>query len=170
MTKDKQAALIGILLSAAIAILAVFGYNVIVVQPQFAALRAQATPSGLAAAPGDTNFTNLVAEDITATDDLVVIDDISIGATPEYPVTNGANDQEISFGRILTPVAAATVSAATHGVSTPVAAGCSPTNPTYAGGWTCAAAIGSSGQITLTVLENDATPAAGALNWWVMGQ
>lgn len=162
MSKDTQSKLISILISFLIAVLAIFGYNIVVVQPQIAALQAQAP--AFASAVGDTNFTNIVAEDITATDDLIV------GATPEYPITNGTNDQEISFGRLLTPVSAATVAAATHGVSTPIAAGCSPTIPTYASGWGCVAAIGSSGQITITVLEADATPVAGAVNWWVMGQ
>lgn len=181
MSKDTQGKLISIALTALVAILTVFGYNVLIVQPQIAALEAQAAPA-FAGAVGDTNFTNVVAEDITATDDLAVTDDVvissdlqvvgnlSVNATPEYPITNGTDDQEISFGRILTPVAAATVAAAAHGVSTPIAAGCSPTIPAIGGGWTCAAAIGSSGQITLTVLEADATPVAGALNWWVMGQ
>ena len=173
MNKEQRSALIGVLLSALVAILSIFGYNVVVVQPALSALRAAAGP-GFAAAVGDTNFTNVVAEDVTASDDvsagddLIVTDDLSIAG--EYAVTNGSNDQEIGFGRLLTPVAAATILPAVHGVSTPVAAGCSPLAPSYSGAWTCAAAIGSAGQITVTVLENDATPVAGALGYWVVGQ
>jgi hypothetical protein len=41
MSKDMQAKLISILLTAVIAILTAFGYQIIIVQPQIAALQTQ---------------------------------------------------------------------------------------------------------------------------------
>lgn len=65
MSDKQKTALISIALSAIVAVLAVFGYNVMVVQPEVAALNAQIDqlqqpleePAG---AVGDTNLTNLV--------------------------------------------------------------------------------------------------------------
>lgn len=65
MSDKQKTALISIALSAIVAVLAVFGYNVVVVQPEVAALNAQIDqlqqpPEEPAGAVGDTNLTNLV--------------------------------------------------------------------------------------------------------------
>lgn len=65
MSDKQKTALISIGLSAVVAVLAVFGYNVMVVQPEVAALNAQIAqleqpPEEPAGAVGDTNLTNLV--------------------------------------------------------------------------------------------------------------
>ena len=65
MSDKQKTALISIALSAIVAVLAVFGYNVVVVQPEVAALneqidQLQQPPEEPAGAVGDTNLTNLV--------------------------------------------------------------------------------------------------------------
>lgn len=62
MSQDKISKIIGIVLSLVIALLAVFGYDVGVIQP-----REAAPQQGLSRAVGDTNFYNVVADNnITA--------------------------------------------------------------------------------------------------------
>ncbi len=79
MNKATLSKILSIVLTAVLALAAVFGYNVAIVQPQLAALQAQ-----IAAAPpqfgtrGITHYSELSAADITATDDLTVGDAASI--------------------------------------------------------------------------------------------
>lgn len=99
MSDKQKTALISIALSAVVAVLAVFGYNVIVVQPEVAALNAQIDqlqqpmddPAG---AVGDTNFTNLVASgDVTVGDDLAVTGDTTL--TGGLTVTGGVTGTNV---------------------------------------------------------------------------
>ena len=79
MNKATLSKILSIVLTAVLALAAVFGYNVAIAQPQLAALQAQ-----IAAAPpqfgtrGITHYSELSAANITATDDLTVGDAASI--------------------------------------------------------------------------------------------
>lgn len=173
MSKGQTSAVISVLVSAAIALLAIFGYNVIVVQPAVQDMQQavqelnEPLPGFDVASSGVSNFNDIEVDNVTAAT-AVVGQSVRVGT--DYAVEASAAGQELYFRTQLTPVAVSTVSAATHGVQTPVAAGCSPRAPNYAGAWGCRTAIGASGQITITMMENDATPVAGSYSVWIMGQ
>lgn len=67
MDKSTISKILTIVLTAAVALAAVFGYDIGVIQPREvgAGLRPAPAPAPASRAVGDTNFTNLVAEDLT---------------------------------------------------------------------------------------------------------
>lgn len=185
MSKGQTSAVISIVLSAAIALLAVFGYNVLVVQPQMEALEAQVEgPAG-----GTTNFGELEASGLAVTAPTAVgtatpgalIDssgvskllevrdagtpvfgvlnggNVQVSAAGDYPVEHALPGREYAFGTI-SNVTAATVAPTVHALSTVTAYGCQVKNPTVSTGWSCGVNIGASNQLTVTVYEIDATP------------
>lgn len=92
MSKGQTSAVISIVLSAAIALLAVFGYNVLVVQPQMEALEAQVMgPAG-----GTTNFDDLDVDSLTTTDLTVsnapVIGGVTLAATDPLTISGVLTD------------------------------------------------------------------------------
>lgn len=89
---------------------------------------------------------------------LMVQDTLNYGADALYPVGNSANGKKLSFGTVLTPVAVATVPASAHTLATVVFTSCEPVNKVAGGAWNCAARIGSSNQITLSLYTLSATP------------
>lgn len=98
MSKETWGQVMGIVLSAAIALAAVFGYNIIVVQPQMTEMEAQiaaaSEPVGVGSrAVGDTNFTNLV---VVVGDDVTITGGLSVtgGVTGTNVLTTG--DQTVA--------------------------------------------------------------------------
>lgn len=169
MSKGQTSAVISIVLSAAIALLAVFGYNVLVVQPQMEALEAQV--EGPAGAEGDTNLTNLVLSgDLTVGDDAVISGDLQYGTDSTYPLGSDASGQLYEFGA----TGAISVTAVTPvAISTVTAFGCNVNSPT--GAANKCGAVSSGGTITFTVYNSAVTPvavvtphAAGA-SFWIAG-
>ena len=112
MTKDQTSQLIGILISAAIAIAAIFGYNIVVVNPQIEAIEQQqeqvlAAIQGLALVPEQgivgqnvTGFTSVnVEQDLAVGDDTTLADatvDDWFGITPSTTIS-------VTAGSIITP-------------------------------------------------------------------
>ncbi len=188
MSDKQKTALISIALSAIVAVLAVFGYNVVVVQPQIAALEAQVAegPAG-----GTTNFGELELSGVAVTaptsvgtaTPAAIIDSSGVSAlfevrdsaTPQFRVLNGGNVQvsaagdypvenavagrEYAFGATGN-IMSATVVPTLHALSTVTAYGCSVKAPVFSasGAWSCGAAIGGSNQITLTLYNFAGTP------------
>jgi len=160
MSKEQTSAIIGIVLSAAIALLAVFGYNVMVVEPKLDALEAQiAVLAWEPPAGGVTNFDSLeLAGDITFNGGV-------------YPVGTGASGLLYEAGRRANVTKAAITPMA---ISTVEAYGCTVVNPVATGGWHCGAQIGAGNRITMTVYNLAATPVPTAqvrdVNFWVSGK
>ena len=117
---------------------------------------------GPQSASGDTNFTNL---DLSGT--------LNYGSQNLYPIGNTASNKEFAFGLVATPVQKATVPASVHGLATVTAVDCVPQRPALSGAWSCMAEVGASNQITLTLLEFDATPVPtasyGGIRWTAAG-
>lgn len=116
MTKDQTSQLIGILISAAIAIAAIFGYNIMVVNPQIEAIEQQqaqvlAAIQGLAVPEQGivgqtvTGFTSVnVSDDLEVGDDLTVTDatleDATIG---DWLILSPSTTISVTSGGIITP-------------------------------------------------------------------
>jgi len=112
MDKPTWSKVLSILLTAVIALAAVIGYDITIIQP-----RAAAPP--LTRAAGDTNFTNVVAEDISANDDLSVGDDATI--TGDLTVTGALTLQGVAVSGPIRYGSASTVISGTtiaHGLAT----------------------------------------------------
>jgi hypothetical protein len=186
MSDKQKTALISIALSAIVAVLAVFGYNVVVVQPQIAALEAQV---GEGPAGGTTNFGELELSGVAVTaptsvgtaTPAAIIDSSGVSAlfevrdsaTPQFRVLNGGNVQvsaagdypvenavagkEYAFGSTGN-IMSATVVPTIHALSTVSAYGCNVKAPAFNGASSCGAGLGSSNQITLTLYNFSGTP------------
>jgi len=165
MEKSTVSMIASIVLTAVIALLAVFGYNIAVVQPQLEALQAsveQLTMMVEGPAGGTTNL-----------DSLTLSGNLQYGTQALYPVGAATSGKELAPGTVLTPVQKATVPASVHALSTVTWAQCEPRTKSFSGAWTCGAQIGSSNQLTLTLYNAAATPvptaAYGAINWMAAG-
>lgn len=96
-----------------------------------------------------------------------------IGTKNVYPVGNASAGKIYASGMTSGVIQAATLVPTAYAISTVTSYGCAPKNPAYSGAWTCGASLGASNQITITLYENDATPAPTAASqkavWWVSG-
>ena len=115
MTKEQTSLVIGAVLSAVIAILAAFGYNVIVVQPQIAAIeqtqqqilglvQAGAGEQGIAGQTV-TGFTSVnVTDDLAVGDDLTALD-AAIGdlTADDWLILTPSTVISVTSGGIITP-------------------------------------------------------------------
>ena len=160
MTHDQKTALISAVISFVIALLAIFGYNVVVVQPAIDQVMALSLMEPARAA------TNL--------DDLTLIGDLRFGPNGLYPVGSQTSGNRLVPGTVLTPVQKATVPATVHNLATVTWAQCEPRTKSFTGAWTCGTQIGASNQLTLTLYNTSATPvptaAWGGINWIAAGR
>lgn len=162
MSDKQKTALISIVLSAVVAVLAVFGYNVVVVQPQIAELESQLTvvdgPASLT-----TNFGELELSGVAVTaptsvgtaTPAAIIDSSGVSAlfevrdsaTPQFRVLNGGNVQVSAAGDYPVEnavagreyafgstgnIMSATVVPTLHALSTVTAYGCNVKAPVFA--------------------------------------
>ena len=117
MTKDQTSQLIGILISAAIAIAAIFGYNIVVVNPQIEAIEQQqeqvlAAIQGLALVPEQ----GIVGQTVTGFTSVNVTDDLAVG--DDFTALDGTiGDLTADDWLILTP--STVISVTSGGIITP---------------------------------------------------
>lgn len=129
----------------------------------------QPVDEGPMSASGDTNLTNLVLSG-----NLDAGGTLNYGSQNLYPVGFSTPGKEFASGVIATPVQKATVPASVHGLATVEAVECSPRTVAFAGAWTCYAQVGTSNQLTLTLLTSGATPVPtasyGGIRWMAAGK
>ena len=167
MSDKQKTALISIALSAIVAVLAVFGYNVVVVQPEVAALNAQIDqlqqpPEEPAGAVGDTNLTNLVLSgDLTVGDDAAVTGDMAI--TGGLSVTGGVTGTNVlvTGNQTIAGIKTFSTAIAVGAVTGPVTL----TGPTAVATATPAAVVNNLGAANVSFeVRDSATPVFQVLN------
>lgn len=99
------------------------------------------------------------------------VDDLTVGGL--YPMVAVGSGKKSAAGMTSGVIQSATVVPTAYAISTVTAYGCGPKTPAYSGAWECRASLGASNQITITLIENDATPVPTAAYqqavWWVQG-
>lgn len=115
-----------------------------------------------AGAYGDTNVTNLDASGY-----------LNYGPADLYPVGNPVDGTKFGAGMTAAKVQSATVVPTVYAMTTVTAFGCVPDDAVFTGAWYCKAAMGSSNNITFTLVTNAQTPVPTAsydeIRYWVAG-
>jgi hypothetical protein len=126
MNQPTLSRILSIVLTAAIALAAVFGYNITIIQHQLAALQTQLATAGPApgfTARGLTHYTELQAATITATDDLVSQGDATVADALSAASVESSGPITGTSGSFSGPVSTGVLSPDSIAVSTALSIG-----------------------------------------------